>query len=577
MLCILVVGSGVNLSSYEVVYQRHLSKVRVIFYHQKPNQFMGKFTSLLLGITLGATAVLQAQTFVPPAISEIISVPSSAGIVSRVQHTSCYTSANVSFQGTPNNLYLYSWNAPFAGANFAGIGWCRRNTTDATVIQQGYMSLVSDIADLEVGFMNVRSDVYVIATYYKFSTGRHMMDIYRWDATTLTPFSMGNILSTSAYGRISLDIHDLNTAAITWNDGSGLHIKIITGGSTLTIGNTLTITNAPANSVIPDVAFSHPTSSSVIVRIAFVNAANGDIHVMRRDLPFILASGPTLTFIPEDINAGAYVGVTPIQFEYTPNNLNLDCPDHYSADNWSYAYTPSYNVILARIRTVSFSAAPFTITLNTGLTGVNNFHPTIAYDRTGQSINYGWFTDYGNRGYVAVERSETGAFITPSGTYKVVSNYTSFMPGINTATPVMAFSKQNDNSSKLYAVYPILPASTLNIDLRTKLVPWTATTFNAVVPGGVTALTESERTASLSPNPFTNNISLRIAGDNGSDIYEVTMTDISGRAVGQLKGNLDAVNNQLNNTAGRLSKGLYLLNVTFYATGNTRTFKMVKE
>lgn len=560
-----------------IVYQYYPSKLRRIFYQPKPNQIMKKVTALLVGLALSSSAALQAQTFVPPAIAEIISVPSSAGIVNRVQHTSCYTSANVSFAGTPNNLYLYSWNAPWAGTTFAGIGWCRRNTTDATVIQQGYMPLSSDIADLEVGFIIVRSDVYVVSTYYKFSTGRHMMDIYRWDATTLTPFSMGNILSTSTYGRISLDVHDLNTVAITWNDTSGLHVKIISGGAALTVGGTITITNVPANSVIPDIAMSHPTSSSVMVRIAFVNAANGDIHVMRRNLPAILASGATITFVPEDINAAAYPGVTPVQFELTPNNLNLDCPDHYATDNWSYVYTPSYNLILARTRTVSFSASPFNMNLNTGLTTVNNFHPTIAYDRTGQTINYGWFTDYGNRGYVAVERTETGGFVTPSGTYKVVSNFTSFMPGIHTATPVMAFSKQNDNSSKLYAVYPILPVSTLAIDLRTKLVPWTATTFSAVVPGHIAELTKEESEAVISPNPFTNSIALRIAGNRGDDIYTVALTDISGKAVHQLKGNLDMVNNKLGAVSSHLSKGIYLVNVTFYATGNTRTFKIVKE
>jgi hypothetical protein len=543
----------------------------------KPNQMMKKVTALLAGLALSSSAALQAQTFIPPAIAEIISVPSSAGIVNRIQHTSCYTSANVSFAGTPNNLYLYSWNAPWAGTTFAGIGWCRRNTTDATVIQQGYMPLASDIADLEVGFIVVRSDVYIVSTYYKFSTGRHMMDIYRWDAATLTPFSMGNILSTSTYGRISLDVHDLNTVAITWNDASGLHVKIVSGGAVLTVGGTITITNVPANSVIPDIAMSHPTGSSVMVRIAFVNEANGDIHVMRKDLPSILASGATTTFVSEDINAAAYPGVTPVQFEYTPNNLNLDCPDHYSTDNWSYVYSPINTLIRARTRTVSFSATPFNMNLNTGLTGVSNFHPTIAYDRNGQTINYGWFTDYGNRGYVAVERTETGGFVTPSGTYKVVSNYTAFMPGINTATPVMSFSKQNDNSSKLYAVYPILPANALAIDLRTKLVPWTATTFSAVVPGHIAALTQEEREAVISPNPFTGSIALRIAGDRGDDIYSVTLTDISGKAVHQLSGNLNKVNSSLSVVSNRLSKGIYLVNVSFLATGNTRTFKIVKE
>jgi hypothetical protein len=539
---------------------------------------MRKISVLLLSLTLSSLAPVQAQTFLPPAVAEIISVPHTAGVVSRIQHTSCYTAANVSFAGTANNLYLYSWNAPWAGGSgivAAGIGWCRRNTTDATVINQGFLPLNSDIADLEVGFMSVRSDIYVIATYYKFSTGQHILDIYLWNNTSLVPFNMGNILSTSTYGRISLDIHELSTAAITWNDAAGLHVKIISSpGGVLTIGNSILITNVPANSVIPDVAFAHATS--IFVRIAFVNADNGDIHVMRKDLSTLLTAGLSTTFLTDDINAAAYPLVTPIQFESTPNNLNLDCPDHYTTDNWSYVYAPISSSIRARIKTVSFSASAFTVLLNTGLTGVSNFNPTIAYDRTGQTINYGWYTDYGNRGYVAVERTENGNFVTPSGTYRVVSNYTGFLPGITTSTPVLAFSKQNDNSSKLFAVYPILPSNTSLIDLRTKLVSWTATTFNAVIPGNANLFAKNEN-VSVAPNPFISKIALDVPADNGQFTYAVNITDISGRTVKQFEGDIHSVNGKLDLWADDATKGFYLLNVTFNTDGNTRSFKIVKQ
>lgn len=537
---------------------------------------MKKLSMLLFSVTLCASA-LQAQTFLSPAVAEIISVPNSAGVVSRVQHTSCYTYSGVSFGGTANNLYLYSWNAPWASGTLAGIGWCRRNTTDVTVFNQGFLPVSSDIADLEVGFINVRNDFYVIATYYKFSTGRHMLDIYQWTNTGLVPFNMGNVLSTSTYGRISLDIHELSTAAITWNDAAGLHVKTISSpGGILTIGNSILITNVPANSVIPDVAFAHATGSAIFVRIAFVNAANGDIHVMRKDLATLLTPIVSTTFLTDDVNPGAYPLVTPVQFEYTPNNLNLDCPDHYSTDNWSYVYAPDTTNIRARTKTVSFSASPFNTTLNAGLIGKRNFHPTIAYDRTGQTINYGWYTDFASKGYVAVERTETGGFVTPSGTYRVVSNYVGFLPGITTATPVMAFSKQNDNSSKLFAVYPILPSNTALIDLRTKLVSWTASTFNAVAPGTASLSAKTEN-ASVAPNPFSGKIALDVPGDHGDNTYSINISDISGRMVKQVAGNIHSVNSQLDLWADEATKGFYLMNVTFHTDGNTRSFKIVKQ
>lgn len=537
---------------------------------------MKRITTLLLGVALGTCSTSQAQTFVPPAVAEIISVPNTAAAVSRIQHTSCYTTSGVSFGGVTNNLYAYSWNAPYAGGNLAGIGWVRRNSTDATIFNQGFMTVSSDIADLEVGFITYRGVTYLISTYYKFSTSHHMMDIYQWTATGLTPFNMGNILSTSAYGRISLDVHEQTHAAITWQDAGGLHVKLVYGGGAgVTINNSVLITNVPASTLIPDVAFGHATGLSAVVRVAFVDGPTGDIHVMRKDLPALLAAGPTTTFITDDVNAGIFTGINAADFILAPNNLNLDCPDHYAADNWSYVFTPTANVVLARIKTNPNPV--ININLNPGLTSVPNFHPTIAYDRSGKSINYGWFTNFANRGYVAVERSETGAFITPSGTYKVVSNYTGFGPGGITNTPVMAFSKQNDASSMLYAVYPILPPNNTSlIDLRTKMVSWTATTFNAVIPNGADLFAAKEE-ATIYPNPFSNKLMLNISSDRGEETYKVTIADISGKTVQQLYGTQASINGQLGQWAGRSANGLYLVHVGFDATGTTKTIKIVKN
>jgi hypothetical protein len=505
---------------------------------------------------------LNAQTFVAPIYPEIIYPTVAMNAIVRPQHVSCYGIASTPGSMTNNFLRVHSWNCIGASTNFNGIAWRRTNMNNTATYDLGYVSKFGDIYDLEVGIISTTNQTFVIASYW---TGNGCYyDIYKWDPTGLSPSSLNNLISlTGKHPR--MDSHKSYGIAITWEDTDGIRVKVFNTSvvNTLQIGDNRLIENT-ANCIKPDVAFAHATSD-LLVRVAYVNPA-GDVYVVNKSFNTILGTTfPSIAFNTDDIQTGI-----------NPGEIDIDCPDHPSEDNWSYIYSQG-NVIRARLKTVGFSAAPFTINVSdASINTVANVSPTIAYANDGQSIYYGWATSYATTptpGYIAVERAINGGYITPFSWYNRVTTSTTFPSG----SPFLhvAFSKQNDESpAGLFAAYSMHALPT-DYEMRTKIVPWPATSFR---PGNTTEVenvAQQDISVSATPSPFHQEFSINIPNDNNSSIYSVAIIDLSGRIVRKLNGNLSTINAGLKGIGSEMLAGIYIVDI--HAKGVNKTIKVIKE
>lgn len=512
---------------------------------------MKKLCNLALGL-LFTGSLAQAQ-FISPVFPETVYPTAPMAVVLRTQHTSCYSMTGIGFGSVANNLYIHTWNS--AGGPVNGIAW-RRTNTAGTTLNLGTAVINGDIRDLEAGFIQVSGTYFVVATYYEQGVG-FFYRLYQWNAGGLSLVGGPTLLmACPQYRRISLDVHKLYGVAITWQDNAGrVYVKVAdASGGTLVIGNNIEVTNA-FNAAIPDVAFSH--ASNLNVRIVFVDEGSGLIHVMHEDFFTLLSAVLPMPFILDDLNPAAYPPPL-ISDPFRSNNLQLDSPDHFSDDNWSYIYTDDQQNVFTRLQTWSVSATPFTVNLSNWLGAFRNEFLTLGYRPDGMGIHHGWFTRYTGApvpGFIALEMNDDGSFVTPPGNFKVVANSTAY-----SWEPVMSFSKQNDLSNRLFVAYPMAGVGGFGYEMRTKLVPWGAPSF-IVAPDNPVVLTATDVGISLYPNPFTETFTVAIKNDSPDATYEAVLTDQQGKVMARPTGNLRRMNEALQDAAQGMPSGIYFLTV----------------
>jgi hypothetical protein len=219
---------------------------------------------------------------------------------------------------------------------------------------------------------------------------------------------------------------------------------------------------------------------------------------------------------------------------------------------------------------------PFTINVSdASINTVSNVSPTIAYSNDGLSIYYGWATSYATTptpGYIAVERTINGGYITPFSWYNRVTTSTTFPSG----SPFLhvAFSKQNDESpAGLFAAYSMhTPPG--DYEMRTKIVPWPASSFRNGNTTGVESVAQQDISISATPSPFHQEFSINIPKDNNSSIYSIAIIDLSGRIFRRLNGNLSTINAGLKGIGSEMLPGIYIVDI--HAKGVNKTIKVIK-
>ncbi|WP_162903403.1 T9SS type A sorting domain-containing protein [Taibaiella koreensis] len=565
---------------------------------------MIKKISRALTVALFATS-LHAQTFLPSGTPDLVMPASTAMKVYVPIKTSAYSYNDVSFDqggmGTgpfaPMDLYVYSWN----GGNFvnSGIGWIRRNPATSAIIDTGYISVPTTKAYMSVGLLqnSTGTITYVIVSYYQ---GGAYYDLYRWHPWGLNPtpdfppIPLRPAVSGSpvrwGFNRIKMDTWDLKRAAFAWDepvildgggaviDPGGTWVRVLDNTAappfTASSGFALQVAGTTAWGIKPDVAFA---TSGDRVRIAYYNSdtmyavssmlqpvyiRNQSFSTLRTALP------PTVPFNWDDsvVNATGLIGLA------ENDHIHLDCPDNFGGDIWSVIFNRNPNQLLARTKPPGGPAV--TTLLTTSLSG-QNMWPAIAYSQNSTQINYGWYTDV-NHNYIATRLSNNGTtFISPSapGVYFNIALF----PGSPIAAGArLSFNRQNNANDRLFLAYP-LPGTSgpLNLDMRSKLVPWTSGGFRPETPTGIGEPSLAQG-VTLYPNPFRSGFKLAIDGYNNETLH-ILIADVQGKTVDIFDGSLTKVNGKLGITGNQLTPGIYFISISSESGRWNGMTKVVKQ
>jgi len=574
---------------------------------------MKRLLYALLCVFFAMDAFGQAS-LIPPTFPSLVLPASTSLDVYIPIKTSAYSCERVRFDtvsgtGTgyrPQNLYVYSWN----GDNFvnSGIAWCRRDTNNV-IKDTGYITVPTSKAYMSVGLI-YRADsgkVYVIVSYAGGSPstpgGGIYYDLYEWYPTGLlsAPDYAANLVYPYVSGypirwgfnRIKMDCYNLRKVVFAWDiaqtivsvtdstivDTGGIYVKVLNNTTVppfiSSTSDSLHVAGTNYWGTKPDVAFA---DSGNIVRIAYYNSDTAypgakPLYVRNQLFNTIMATPwPTVAFNWDDSVTNATT------LTNTPNNdhINIDCPDNYPADVWSVIF--NYDAVTMLARTHPPTGPNVLQMMNLYLTNPNRY-PAVGYSRDGTQINYGWFTGNSSAGppcYVGTRMYNSGgAFVPPTvaGTYFNIGSYIGATPG-NGGTR-LSFSRQNDRNSFLFMAYPfpgILGPGSLYLDMRSKQIPWFATSMR---PTDIEEVSNS-KLVNVYPNPFNNGFMISIS-EYDNEKLRVAIADISGKLIYINTGNLKMINDELLKIGHNMASGMYVINVTSESHKYDKVAKIAKQ
>jgi hypothetical protein len=544
-----------------------------------------KKISLLLCIIITFGSAVQAQ-FNFPTTPEHIFPPANLD-VGQANETSCFQVKEDYYALGLQNLYAYAWS----NGNRSYIAWRRDDDGNTTTFDEGFLPLSPYFRNIEVGiFGGNGQQIFIIAAYYSSAPGNtgHFYQLFDFDPSGVTPWGPPQQISASpTYGRISLDVHRMREVGIVWRDNqvNSLMVKVIEAN---TISPSIPIINT-TNAISPDIAVNctSPSPNPLPgVRVVYFDQALGQIVVAHQNFQVIMANNP-VNFVIDDLNAPL---VAPQYFDHT--SLNIDCPVHLGVDDWSYIYTDNSSIeVRARVRTHT-SATTFTTTtysLSQGLFGpvvlgnTQYYSTGIAYSQSGTNIYYGWYYGDGNPGdpninpfasgwYVAVNLENNGTPAVPE--YQCIEDPTDLSTVYGWYPSPIAFSKKTETNDHLFITYPVVESATSDFYMATKLIRWGGTAFKPGVTG-VHEMGENELQVKVSPNPFKDQLSIDIAGEQGAKQFSIQLCNIQGRVITEIKGTLASVNEQLGHQSKELAPGMYILKTT--SDKLSKTFKILKS
>lgn len=550
-------------------------------------------TALLIFFTCSFSVYSFAQTFIAPVAFEDSYPPPGSPNIGLTAHTSAYSWSTLNVAGTTFDIVLAGWDD--ASGNPAGMSWRYMVPSNpGTIINQGIVPY-TNVRDVEVGLLQSGVGPEILVAYYLNGVG-HFVDVYT--VTLGGPvYAYTNTLSTMTnYTRISMDCHLLYATAITWQDAQSINTVVgLAGGGGITFSGILSLQNTQTET-IPDCAFSHtPMAGTLNVHYAYYDPNSGNITESSYD--FWIMIWMMGGMVPVAVNDVNFVGPLPNE-----EVLNIDCPGHYNVENWAYTYTNNQQDISVRFVDFNTSGTPTTVIVNNGSLGnvaINtsrNVHPFCAYDKNhtpgAASFQVGWHTyaidpaTGAQAGYVSTQVNESGTVqinpILPMFDYQTVANN----PTWASQTPVLSFSKQDDQFPYLYTVFPEWDQMMGAFRLENKYHKWSAPQFkgqehNPFTCGDEAKIREFEAKHIAAsrftayPNPFSNMLGITVPASMQHDNADITVTDITGKASGKYSGPLSKANAYLSELSKTLATNTYLVNIN--VAGKTKeTLKVVK-
>lgn len=420
-----------------------------------------------------------AQTYIPP---NAANYSYDGGTLYNLygHHVDNYSQTSVATAYGPVDLYLSTWTSQ-PGGEFV---WQFTAPGDPNnIINQGTVPYTYG-RDMAVGAVMGSGGIYLLVAYC--NNNNIMLDIYLLTGSMTAPVLYNTMtLASNTYSeRISMDCHKGYGVAVTWKSTAG--IQIIVSNST-TFGNVMTLTGTQ-DAMFPDVAFSHSASNPLNVHMVYYFPNANKIIESVLDWNAMLSTPPGyIAPVIEDANpipASFFRYVWPV----------IDCPDHYTAENWAYTYTCGATDYLhmAGIFVRHHSTTTATTNVVNGSIGItpcinhSPVSPALYYGEGGmgqpsEQIYVGWYNQpnstFSNGLFVGMQLDENGTPISQPDYLVIPNPINSF--NVNT-TPMnwfydftlnlISFSKMSDPgispqfifTNYFYSDQPTQPASHLN-------------------------------------------------------------------------------------------------------------------
>ncbi|MNU22718.1 hypothetical protein D3C71_110170 [compost metagenome] len=401
---------------------------------------------------------------------------------------------------------------------------------------------------------------------------QYYYQMYHWvHPSSLTPTGPPVALTTgcSFFDRISIDInHDATKAVVVWgHNNTALFSKAFDFNTgTLTVGPT-NIISSKGN--LADVAFRQdPVSGTEYLHFAYLSRVirasceelyEGDVDLGLSEATFI--EGMT-TF--NALMSGTFSGLTDLNIEPSgisgivdEAHLVLDAPDVSAAPNWSYTWNErTDNRVYVRTYKdlVSMPTDP-SWTVNNGIVGgpaprfTPGINPSVAYHPTGSQYYVGFAG--GPNDYVACQINDAGGLVSMND-YLEIPNSSSPTSG----KPLVALSK-NSTGDYLYTAF-VQEDAMGNFSLVHKGHPWMSP-MAWKQPKVLNGTQEAD--VRIYPNPFTDVLHFEVPEAGQTGLWTLTMTNVLGQSVADMRGAAAEVNNRLQQLAPGLTRGHYMLTI----------------
>lgn len=514
-------------------------------------------------LTLGTTSLLTAQTFNANGSFNDIYPTGGSGALFRPETNSSYSMANITFSAVNTDMYLSGWS----GRGTTGSGFCWRFTGSGNpsfIVGQATVPYPG-CYDIEVGFVDSPGARQILVAYYRTGIG-HFLDVYNVGTASVN-YSYTMALSNSGiYGRISMDCHLTYGVAIVWENPSNARIEAI-GGINGVWGPVVSMPGSASGfaDVAPDVAFSHSNGPLNVHMVWFTPNVNELVESVL-SWPDLVA-GSTASYLIEDINA---VGTPLVDLRPV-----IDCPDHYSNENWAYAYTLDDNRIDVRLIDYNTLATPITVSPNDGslsnvptMGAYRNKMPCLSHEFNPAEINVAWYaTDGSQHFYIGLRMPESGFGIFSMPDYTVLPS--SATPFAYPGAPGISFSKMTD-LNPAYAYVSYYDNLLGGYQLHHAYIPWG--TFKGRINPRDTYHPECGRhtpdllatlaaNVQVSPNPFHDVVTAAYTADRDG-IVTLQLTDLTGKIMAQTGSEVKKGRHNFTTDGKNLPVGIYLLHIS---------------